>query len=129
MIGLLIAYFLLSFNLYFQLSTLPLSNYYLHFFEKDWLNVLIFLLIYFICYFVFSLINYLISSYEITNYYSFILALVFSSFHAFILYSNAVNIDIESFCSLISIQIFLSFFINYSTKYEKNNKILIKDTF
>ena len=128
-IGLLLSYVLLNFNLYFQLSTMPLTNYYLHFFENEYVNVIIFICIYFIIYFIFSLLNYLIYSYEFTNYYSFILALVISSIHAFILYSNNIEIDIESFFSLISIQIFLSFFINYSTKYEKSNNILIKDTF
>ena len=108
---------------------MPLTNYYLHFFENEYVNVIIFICIYFIIYFIFSLLNYLIYSYEFTNYYSFILALVISSIHAFILYSNNIEIDIESFFSLISIQIFLSFFINYSTKYEKSNNILIKDTF
>lgn len=129
LVGLLISYALIIFNHYFRISTLSFNEYYLHFFKNDFLNIIILFIIYFLMYFIFSLFNYLITSYTITNYYSFIIGLVFSSFHAYILFANNVAVDIESFASMISIQIFLSFFINYSTKYEKGNKTLIKDTF
>ena len=127
--GLIFSFVILEVNINIRLSTLSFDEYYLHFFKMDFLNIIIFIFIYFLIYYVLALLNYFISSYHITNYYSFVVGIVLAAFHAFILYNNGVNIDIVTFFGLISIQIFLSFFINYSTKYEKGNKNLIKDTF
>ena len=129
-IGLLFSFAALEFSIYIRLTNMSFDEYYIHFFNEEYLNIIIFILSYIFVYFIFSLFNYLISSNTITNYYSFILALLISTFHVYILYINDITFDIESYLSLISIQIFLSFFINYSTKYENGiNKNLKKRTF
>ncbi|MCI5745217.1 MAG: hypothetical protein MR270_02925 [Erysipelotrichaceae bacterium] len=122
--GLFFSYLLLNLHIYFQLTNIEINDFYLHFFQKDFYNVLILLLIYIFIYYILSLINYLISSYSFTNYYSFIVALIISALHSYILLINDISIDIVSYISLTSIEIFLSYFINYSTKYENSNKIL-----
>lgn len=116
-IGLFFAILLLKINIYFKITPLEINDYYISFFKNDFFDVVIILIIYFLILFILSLINYLISSSVFTNYYSFVLALIIGSIHFYILKENNVGVDINSFFMLLSIEIFLLFFINYSTKY------------
>ena len=124
-IGFLFSYILLKINIYFNICSLNIHDFYLKFTDIEFANIIIFFIIYFIFYFISSLINYIFSTYTFSNYYSIVVAFIISSIHCFVLKENGVNINIESYIVLLSIQIFLSFFINYSTKYENNNKTLI----
>lgn len=119
-IGILLAYILLLLNIYFNINTHEISDFYIILFENKYINMLIIFFLYIIIYFFVSLINYLISNKRFINYYAFIIALLISAFHYYIMHLNNVNVTIENFISLISIEIFLSFFINYSTKYENS---------
>ncbi|MBQ8205959.1 MAG: hypothetical protein IJZ77_00670 [Bacilli bacterium] len=119
-IGILFSVFLLIINMYFNISTLNYSDYYIKLFDAEWLNILIIIATYVVVYYICSLLNYLITNISFTNYYSFVIALLVGSFHYFTMYLNGVEVDLINFMSLISIEIFLSFFINYSTKYEKS---------
>lgn len=127
--GLFFTFILLVFNIYMGITTLNIKEFYLHFFEKEIYNILLFIFIYFLIYYILSLINYLFSSATFTNYYCFITSFILSSLHAYVLTLNQVAMDITTYFLIISLQIFLSFFINYSTKYENSNKNLITDTF
>lgn len=111
---------LLILNIYFNISTHNYNDYYIKLFDAEWLNILIIIATYVVVYYICSLLNYLITNINFINYYSFIIALLVGSFHYFTMYLNGVEVDLINFMSLISIEIFLSFFINYSTKYEKS---------
>ena len=91
-------------------------------FNKNLVNIIFIIIIFFIIYYFFSLVNYLISSKTFTNYYSIILALVISSIYSFILNSH-IGLTIETYLTIISVNIFMSIFVNYSCKY-KNSDIL-----
>ena len=121
-IGLLFSIIILYFYDLFNIMNISLYDLCFPIFNKNLVNIIFIIIIFFIIYYFFSLVNYLISSKTFTNYYSIILALVISSIYSFILNSH-IGLTIETYLTIISVNIFMSIFVNYSCKY-KNSDIL-----
>ena len=120
-IGLLISTLILYFYDYFNIIDISISSLLIPISDKLINNIIFVFIILFIIYYLLSLVNYLISFKIFTNYYCFVFSFMFSSIYIYILFKCDINISIETYLSFIYINLFASFFINYSCKYENNN--------
>ena len=121
-VGLLLSILILYFYDLFNIINISLYELCFPIFNKNFVNIVFIIVILFIIYYFFSLINFLISSKVFTNYYSLIIAFLISSIYSFILNSH-IKLTIETYLTIISVNIFMSIFVNYSCKY-KNSDIL-----
>ena len=118
-VGLAFFLTLLFINTILYIANIDFKEFFINFFNNSFYNVLFMILIYCLIFYPLSLLNYLKTSRTFTNFFSLIIALFIGSIHGFLIYKYNNVIDIESYLVLLSCEIFLSFFINYSCKYEK----------
>lgn len=118
LIGILFCFLIIVINNYLKLIIINNNDILLTNYFEIYINILITLFIISIIYYICSLINYLITDKRFTNYYSFIIALIIGSLHSYCIFQYNLLFNIISYIYIISLHIFLSFFINYSTKYK-----------
>lgn len=118
LIGILFCFLIILINNYLKLIIINNNDILLTNYFEIYINIIITLFIISIIYYICSLINYLITDKRFTNYYSFIIALIIGSLHSYCVFQYNLLFNIISYIYIISLHIFLSFFINYSTKYK-----------
>ena len=118
LIGILFCFLIILINNYLKLIIINNNDILLTNYFEIYINIIITLFIISVIYYICSLINYLITDKRFTNYYSFIIALIIGSLHSYCVYQYNLLFNIISYIYIISLHIFLSFFINYSTKYK-----------
>ena len=118
LIGILFCFLIILINNYLKLIIINNNDILLTNYFEIYINIIITLFIISIIYYICSLINYLITDKRFTNYYSFIIALIIGSLHSYCVFQYNLLFNIISYIYIISLHIFISFFINYSTKYK-----------
>lgn len=118
LIGIFFCFLIILINNYLKLIIINNNDILLTNYFEIYINIIITLFIISIIYYICSLINYLITDKRFTNYYSFIIALIIGSLHCYCIIQYNFLFNIISYIYIISLHIFLSFFINYSTKYK-----------
>lgn len=118
LIGILFCFLIILINNYLKLIIINNNDILLTNYFEIYINIIITLFIISVIYYICSLINYLITDKRFTNYYSFIIALIIGSLHSYCVFQYNLLFNIISYIYIISLHIFLSFFINYSTKYK-----------
>ena len=118
LIGILFCFLFILINNYLKLIIINNNDILLTNYFEIYINIIITLFIISVIYYICSLINYLITDKRFTNYYSFIIALIIGSLHSYCVFQYNLLFNIISYIYIISLHIFLSFFINYSTKYK-----------
>lgn len=118
LIGILFCFLIILINNYLKLIIINNNDILLTNYFEIYINIIITLFIISVIYYICSLINYLITDKRFTNYYSFIIALIMGSLHSYCVFQYNLLFNIISYIYIISLHIFLSFFINYSTKYK-----------
>ena len=118
LIGILFCFLIIVINNYLKLIIINNNDILLTNYFEIYINIIITLFIISIIYYICSLINFLITDKRFTNYYSFIIALIIGSLHSYCIFQYNLLFNITSYIYIISLHIFLSFFINYSTKYK-----------
>lgn len=118
LIGIFFCFLIILINNYLKLIIINNNDILLTNYFEIYINIIITLFIISVIYYICSLINYLITDKMFTNYYSFIIALIIGSLHSYCIIQYNLLFNIISYIYIISLHIFLSFFINYSTKYK-----------
>ena len=118
LIGILFCFLIILINNYLKLIIINNNDILLTNYFEIYINIIITLFIISVIYYICSLINYLITDKRFTNFYSFIIALIIGSLHSYCVFQYNLLFNIISYIYIISLHIFLSFFINYSTKYK-----------
>ena len=118
LIGILFCFLIILINNYLKLIIINNNDILLTNYFEIYINIIITLFIISVIYYICSLINYLITDKRFKNYYSFIIALIIGSLHSYCVFQYNLLFNIISYIYIISLHIFLSFFINYSTKYK-----------
>lgn len=117
-IGIIFCIFIIVINNYLQIIKLNYEDILLLNYFNDNTNLFITIIIFTIIYFFTSLVNYLITNKTFTNYYCFIIALIVGALHGYCINYTNSSFNLTLLIYIISLHVFLSFFVNYSTKYK-----------
>ena len=116
----IISFITIVINNYLCIIKVTLNDFILINFYDNYINIIITIITLFLIYLFFSLLNYLINNKIFTYYYSFIIAFIIGSFHSYLIFQHNNNFNITNLIYIISLHIFISFFINLSSKYKTN---------
>ncbi len=117
-IGILICIVIIVINNYFKIISINYDNILLVNVFDNYINTFITSFIIGLIYFICSFVNYLITNKTFTNYYCIIISLILGALHGYCIYINNSSFNLTLLIYIISLHIFLSFFVNYSTKYK-----------
>ena len=114
----IISFITIVINNYLCIIKVTINDFILINVYDNYINIIITIITLFLIYLFFSLLNYLINNKVFTYYYSFIIAFIIGSFHSYSIFQHNNNFNITNLIYIISLHIFISFFINLSCKYK-----------